>query len=155
MRPEIETLVGRAQSLGATFHVEGTKVKVSAPEPLPTELMSELRVRKAALVSFLALPEVFRPTVRWATWMVEQILEDEATVRFSETALRSVALRLSDVGRYLSEVLGRLSLLRSCEGSGVEPGWRIARMRELCDGLDALREALRPLGLAELGECPE
>ena len=157
MKPDIETLVRRAESLGATFRVSGNRVKVSAPEPLPADLMAELKARKAAVLSHLVLPEEFHPAVHWATWLAEHILEDQATVKFNEAPSREVALRLSDVGRYLSEVLGRLSLMRSWEGWGgeeMEPGRRFERMRELCCGLEALRKALKPLGLAEIQEDP-
>lgn len=155
MRPEIETLIGRAESFGATFRVDGKTIKVSAPEPLPADLMEALRARKAAVLSFLALPEEFRTTVRWGAWMAEHTPANEAAVRFNETPLRPVTLRLSNVGRYLSELLGRLSLLRSWEGSNVNdvaPGWRIERMRELCGTIEDLRKALGPFGLDEVSE---
>ena len=152
MRKNIESLMVRARLLGAEFQVDGTRVSISAPKPLPTDLMRELRARKAAVLSYLALPEEYRSVVRWASWLVEYEPQEEATVSFQEAPLRTVTFRLSEVGRYVTERLGSLSLLCICETASAEdlkPGWRVERMTELCGALAALQESLAPFGLAD------
>ena len=150
MNINVETLVAQAEALGASFAVDGRRVRVSAPDPLPANLMAELKSRKAAVMSYLVLPDEFRATVRWARWLVEHQPEDRATIYFYEAPLRPVTLKISDVGRYVTRRLGSLSQLSSWEAVGSKdrrPGWRQERIGEICGGLKALKQALEPLGV--------
>jgi hypothetical protein len=49
----IETLLQQVYGLGAHFKIEGERVSVLAPSPLPPDLMAQLRLRKAELRTFL------------------------------------------------------------------------------------------------------
>ena len=154
VREDIETLLVRARLLGADLEVNGSQVMVSAPDPLPDELMRQLRARKAAVLSCLAIPEERWPVVEWARWLVEHHLQDEAKVVFKEAPLRTATLQLSEVGRYATERLGSLSLLCSWEGAGgddLKPGWRGEQIDRICAALAALQEALGPFGIADPG----
>ena len=155
---DVEQLVVTARCLGATFRLDASRVKVSAPEPLPDELVAKLKAKKAAIGSYLALPEEHRPVARWAAWVAEHVPAEEVTIEYYESPLKLITLKLSESSRYVSGVLGRLSLLQTWEAAGasdLRPGWRAERIDELCGSLLALREALRPLGLAEIGANQE
>ena len=52
---DIRALVDEARALGAHFVVTGEKVKVGAPVPLPSELVTKLRQHKTELVEYLNL----------------------------------------------------------------------------------------------------
>ena len=54
-------LLRAAQAAGATFAVSGDRLQVSAPRPLPRDLVEELRREKKALIRLLAASD--RPTV--------------------------------------------------------------------------------------------
>lgn len=53
---EVETLLTRAHTLGATFTPEGDRLKVLAPAPLPDDLINSLRRNKTALLALLKQP---------------------------------------------------------------------------------------------------
>ena len=50
---EVGSLIRHARSLGARFLLEGDRVKVRAPAPLPTYLRDMLRVRKSDVLEYL------------------------------------------------------------------------------------------------------
>jgi hypothetical protein len=115
--------------------------------------MERLRAKKAAILSLYALPEEARPLVTWAVWLAERVPSDDVEIRFHETPQRPIRLSLSQVGGYVARVLGSLSLLQAWEAAAApdrSPGWRPERIHDLCTALTALREALRPLGLADI-----
>lgn len=154
-----EVLIFRVVSLGARLEARGASLHVEAPRPLPDELMEALRQHKAEVLSLLALPEEARPLVAWAAWLAERVPGDDAEIRFRETPQRSVRLRLSELGRYITSLLADLTRLQSWEAATAPdtwpesaPGWRRQQIEELCSALASLREALRPLGLAEIKE---
>ncbi len=55
MTSSVAELVGQAESLGAAFELKdgGTGVKVRAKQPLPKEMMSGLKSRKAEIIEYL------------------------------------------------------------------------------------------------------
>jgi hypothetical protein len=149
-----ETLIRQAEKCGARLWAEGSRLELDIPDTFPHSLLEQLREYKAEVLSWLVLPEDAWPLIDWACWLVESIPSEEVIVKFQETPLRPVSLRLVDVGGYVSRCLGYLGALQSAE-TAVAPdlrsGWRRERIEELCNRLIALREALRPLGLAEIG----
>ncbi len=58
---DVKALVDEARALGAHFVVTGGKVKVGAPAPLPSELVTKLRQHRTELVEYLKLD--FEPSV--------------------------------------------------------------------------------------------
>lgn len=151
-------LVRKARALGATLSTDGDRLELDVPVDFPDDLVEELRAHKASILSFLVLPEEVRPVVAWAAWLVERIPGDEVEIQFQETPHRAVRLKLSELGRYLTQLLRALALLQSWAAASSadtwpdQPGWRQQQIDELCGTLANLREALRPLGLAEIKE---
>lgn len=54
----VAELVDRCQHLGAEFIVNGERVRVKAPNPLPPDLLEQLRSRKAEIRAYLERPKV-------------------------------------------------------------------------------------------------
>lgn len=48
------TLLSRARTLGATFALQGDRLKVRAPAPLPDDLLASLRQHKPSLLALLS-----------------------------------------------------------------------------------------------------
>ena len=57
-----EELLREARSLGAAFRFEGDKVVVSAPLPLPGDLMAKLREHKPEIVALLGQEPDYQAT---------------------------------------------------------------------------------------------
>ena len=149
----VELLI-QARTAGLKVHAEGTMLVVHGPRSAGS-LARRILAHKADVLSVLALPEEFRPLVNWAAWLAERVPAEDIEIRFHETPLRPVSVRLSDLGRYVTELLGSLSLLQSWEAADspdMKPGWRKERINELCATLEALRQALHPFGLAQMRE---
>ena len=144
-------LLKEAEKVGLVVRTDGTKLVVSGPRSAEA-VAEQLFAHKAALLSYLELPEEWRPVVRWASWLVEHEPQDEARITFQEAPMRTVTLRLSEVGRYLTERLASLSMLWSWGAAGpkdVKPGWRAEQIKDICSAIAALREAVSPYGLAD------
>ena len=50
---EVAVLLARCRALGAIFTPQGDKLRIRAPEPLPEELINELKVAKAQVIAEL------------------------------------------------------------------------------------------------------
>ena len=151
------TLLEEAREVGLEVRADGTKLVVRGPRSAEA-VAQRLLSHKAAVLSALALPEECRPVVEWARWIAERVPAEDVEVRFHEGPLTPVRLKLSEVGRYVSERLGNLAMLQSWEGAGtpdLKAGWRKERITDVCSALAGLRETLRPLGLAEVREQGE
>ena len=62
MTADAEGLLKKARSMGAEFRFDGDVVLVSAPRPLPDELMAELRKHKTDVRALLAVMPNYQAT---------------------------------------------------------------------------------------------
>ena len=147
-------LLKDAQAAGLEVHAEGTMLVVRGPRSAEA-LAKRVLDHKAEVMSVLALPGDVQPLVSWAAWLAERVPTNEAEIRFQEAPEQPVLLKLSEVRRYITKVLSSLAGLQLWEATSPAdhgPDWQRQRVRELCASLEALREALRPFGLAEVKE---
>lgn len=63
-------LIGRVRAHGGTIRAAGDKLKLSAPRPLPGELMDAIRARKGELLAALELAN--DPATRSYRWRITQ-----------------------------------------------------------------------------------
>ena len=97
----IDGIVRRARALGAEFSLTGDRVTVSAPTPLPSNLMRTLRQRKSDVLAYLREND-FEP---WALreWRRLSLPEWKAILA---TAVETNDWRREDYARWmLREVL--------------------------------------------------
>ena len=139
-------LVEAVEQVGGHLVSEGGRLKVSAPKPLPASLLDDLRHNKAALISYLNVPD--EPPVEWAAAVARlQQLERPATVSEARwQQVRSDAPRLLDWAPMLAAMdwttedvfgrddLDRQSLAWKVKGQRIGPITKIAAVLRGTDG---------------------
>lgn len=146
MATKVQELLSKAESLGARFTLSGNKVEVEAPEPLPPELMAELRQHKADIVTALQ----FRvrsiaedgDLLTWARNLAQREVVLTSPVHFYESRLFPVWV--TNVGAYTARHLATIAFERSGPRFNIyNDDWYSARAREAIAMLRALQAVMK------------
>ncbi|HZA24314.1 MAG TPA: hypothetical protein VFA32_17220 [Dehalococcoidia bacterium] len=147
---QVHELVQQAQELGALFRVEGERVTVGGPSPLPSDLLEKLRDHKAELIEYLSAERRESRSLSdlnllaWASELAQSGVVLTEPVTFIEAPLRPI--RTVRVSHHASIHLRTVAMARTNQITGgwgrfTREWWR-GQERAALHALSALREAM-------------